>query len=94
MSKRPENVSERKIIIIIIVICPIAIAYSMGQMINSVSVCVCVCVCVCAAGVLSDRADTACDADDFQPEWQDSTMCCKRRTFTFLQRDFVCRHSL
>ena len=30
-----------------IVICPIAIAYSMGQIIKSVCVCVCVCLCVC-----------------------------------------------
>ena len=28
-------------------ICPIAIAYSMGQIIKSVCVCVCVCLCVC-----------------------------------------------
>ena len=31
---------------IFIVICPIAIAYSMGQIIKSVCVCVCVSVCV------------------------------------------------
>ena len=34
-------------IIIIIIICPIAIAYSMGQIIKSVCVCVSVCVSVC-----------------------------------------------
>jgi len=33
-------------LIIIIIICPIAIAYSMGQIIKSVCVCVSVCGCV------------------------------------------------
>jgi len=31
----------------LVIICPIAIAYSMGQMIKSFCVCACVCVCVC-----------------------------------------------
>ena len=30
-----------------IITCPIAIAYSMGQIIKSVCVCGCVCLCVC-----------------------------------------------
>jgi len=30
-------------------ICPIAIAYSMGQIIKSVCVCLCVCLCVCVS---------------------------------------------
>ena len=33
--------------VIIIIICPIAIVYSMGQIIKSVCVCVSVCLCVC-----------------------------------------------
>ena len=36
-----------------VIICPIAIAYSMGQIIRSV--CVCVCVCVCVSVCLSVR---------------------------------------
>ena len=32
---------------VIVIICPIAIAYSMGQIIKSVCVCQSVCVCVC-----------------------------------------------
>ena len=31
------------------IICPIAIAYSMGQIIKSVCVCVCVCLSVCVS---------------------------------------------
>ena len=38
-----------------IIICPIAIAYSMGQIIKSVCVCLSVCVCVCVCVCLSVR---------------------------------------
>ena len=38
---------------LIFFICPIAIAYSMGQIIKSVCVCVSVCLCVCVSVCLS-----------------------------------------
>jgi len=35
------------IIYVLVIICPIAIAYSMGQIIKSVCICQSVCVCIC-----------------------------------------------
>ena len=53
--------SSRKIII-----CPIAIAYSMGQIIKSV--CVCVCVCVCLSVCPSASTLTVAFLDRFSPK--------------------------
>ena len=49
-----------------IVICPIAIAYSMGQIIKSV--CVCVCVCVCLSVCPSVGTLTVAFLDRFSPK--------------------------
>ena len=48
LRRRPHTTNRSlRVIYITIIICPIAIAYSMGQIIKSVCVCVCVCLCVC-----------------------------------------------
>jgi len=46
-----------------IFICPIAIAYSMGQIIKSFCVCACVCVCVHSHGRISSSIFTKLDTD-------------------------------
>ena len=52
-----------------VIICPIAIAYSMGQIIKSFCVCPCVCVCVCVSvcghshGRISSLIFTKLDTD-------------------------------
>ena len=53
---------------IIFIICPIAIAYSMGQIIKSVCVCVRVCVCVCVCVCPSASTLTVAFLDRFSPK--------------------------
>ena len=54
----------------LVIICPIAIAYSMGQIIKSFCVCACVCVCVCP----SVDTHTVAFLRRFSPNW---TQTCK-----------------
>ena len=56
--------------IVYILICPIAIAYSMGQIIKSFCVCKCVCACVCP----SVDTVTVAFLRRFSPNW---TQTCK-----------------
>jgi len=51
-----------------IIICPIAIAYSMGQIIKSVCVCVCVCLSVCLCVCPSVGTLTVAILDRFSPK--------------------------